>query len=116
MICDNYLNGDHRINISRGKGKFKNLGKIKKEFCYGEGYKIQWADVNGDGNADMVCFNTGGDYWIQLNEGNGKAFTDLGLVLSDWCNKFEEMVHWADVNGDGKDDIICDDKQGYHSV
>lgn len=91
MICDD-SKGTHWINMSKGKGKFRDFGIVKKGFCAGKGHTTQWADVNGDGKADMVCYNTGGQHWIQMSNGlddGGLTFTDLGMVLSDWCNKFE---------------------------
>lgn len=71
MICDD-SKGSHWVNLSRGNGKFRHLGLVKKGWCRQKGAKTQWADINGDGKADMVCDNTNGEHWIQLSKGNGK--------------------------------------------
>lgn len=77
------------------------------------GKKTKWADVNGDGKADMICDDTKGNHWIQLSHGNGH-FTDRGHVQGGFCGHKGATTTWADVNGDGRADLICDDTNGYH--
>jgi len=40
--------------------------------------------------------------------------TDLGNYLNGWCGHAGAKTRWADINGDGLDDIICDDNKGRH--
>lgn len=75
-------------------------------------------DMNGDGKADIVGFNSGG-VWVALS--NGKAFEAPTLWSSERWGPYQERecgkaIHWgsqaaaprmlADVNGDGLPDII----------
>lgn len=43
--------------------------------------------------------------------------TNTGLSDKGWCNSDERpgsYLQWADINGDGKPDMICDDSSGNH--
>jgi hypothetical protein len=69
------------------------------------------ADVNGDGKADLVGF---GDYGVLVSLSTGSGFTPLSywsygygseLAGGGW-NTIDNNRYVADVNGDGKADII----------
>ena len=57
-MCDD-KEGNHWIALTLiGRGGipyFKGLGNLEQGFCKGSRYFVQWADVNGDGKADMLC-------------------------------------------------------------
>lgn len=76
-------------------------------FCYGS----QWCDVgdyNGDGLTDVAAFtraSSGSTSPVDVALSNGGSFVYAGI----WHNYFCTAGEWcesADVNGDGKDDII----------
>jgi len=114
LICDDH-NGTHWVQLSLGGGNLKNLGVVARGWCSHAGSWTKWADVNGDGKADMICDDNTGRHWFKLSNGNG-TFQDLGLKLSGWCGHAGAYTQWADVNGDGKADIHCDDSAGRHWV
>ncbi len=67
--------------------------------------QIQYADVNGDGKADALYFDTlrSNGVWVSLSTGNG--FT----VPQMWLQHGESMpnqIQYVDVNGDGKADAL----------
>lgn len=76
-------------------------------------YPRELADVNGDGMADIVGFGQDG-VWVSLATGGGD-FAAPKLVLSDygsstaaggWSSDSQSPRELADVNGDGKTDIV----------
>lgn len=115
MICDDTA-GRHWINLSYGNGRFLGKGLVLSGWCSHSGAYALWADVNGDGRADLTCNDSAGRHWIRLSNSNGGFYKDLGMVLSNWCSHSGSRTQWADVNGDGRADILCDDRAGNHWI
>jgi len=114
IICDD-SKGNHWAMLSNGDGKFKkNFGKYKTGWCSHPGSKTNYADIDGDGKADMLCDDSKGNHWAMLSNGDGKFKKNLGRYKGGWCSHANSMTQWADIDGDGKADIICDDLNGNH--
>jgi hypothetical protein len=100
------------IALSTGGG-FGPVSKWTSNFNYNQGWRVNQhprtvADVNGDGKDDLIGFGTDG-VWVALSTGSG-----FGPV-SKWNSNFGYNQGWrvdqhprmaADVNGDGKADLI----------
>ena len=65
--------------------------------------QIQYIDVNGDGRADAVYFDTDGGLLVSLSTGN--SFTVPQLWLQHGASTLDQ-IQYADVNGDGKADAL----------
>jgi hypothetical protein len=70
---------------------------------------IRFADVNGDGKAD-VCGRGGGGVWCALS--NGSSFDAATLWQSDYSDAngwnqppYYQTIQFSDINGDGKADV-----------
>jgi GH25 family lysozyme M1 (1,4-beta-N-acetylmuramidase) len=77
---------------------------------------VQFADVNGDGKAD-VCGRSAAGFVCQLSDGNGFPTAVTG---PDWSDKegwnepqYYATIQLADVNGDGKADACA---RGYVGI
>jgi hypothetical protein len=82
MICDD-VNGNHWAKLSNGDGTFKDLKHILGNWC-GGGALTKWADINGDGKADILCDDVHGNHWARIGNGDG-TFTEVGKYKSNWC-------------------------------
>jgi V8-like Glu-specific endopeptidase len=66
-------------------------------------------DVTGDKRADLVAFlrGSGGDVYVA--DGTGTAF-EGSVLRHDYMCAYDEECMLADVNGDGKQDLIADSR------
>lgn len=72
---------------------------------------FELGDVNGDGKADLIAFAWGekeapgwANVWVSLSNGNG--FDAPSLWNNGFCIR-EQTCRVADVNGDGKADLVA---------
>jgi hypothetical protein len=111
------------VLISQGNGSFTKIG-LPEEFDLkaNDGVNLYIGDFNGDGRSDILRQEKNG--WssdrirtaeVLISQGNG-SFTKIGLPeefdlkANDGVNLFV-----ADFNGDGKSDILRQEKNGWAS-
>ncbi|MBG1244075.1 FG-GAP-like repeat-containing protein [Nostoc sp. NZL] len=109
--------GNHTLYVALGQanGTFGSAIVASTEFAT-SGYSFnqnprQIGDVNGDGRADYVEFGNGGIY-VALGKDNGTfslSFPALSNISStdNWTNFDQNPRLLADVNGDGRADIVA---------
>ncbi|MTJ51867.1 hypothetical protein FJR38_03850 [Anabaena sp. UHCC 0253] len=119
------VNGDGRADIvgfkdrvyvalGQADGTFGSVNSVSELYTQGwssfDKYPRQLADVNGDGRADIVGFG-GGAVYVSLGQTDG-FFGEPILAVSNyspnqgWSSFKEYPRHVADVNGDGRADIV----------
>lgn len=81
---------------------------VSTVFCTHPGATLRSADVNGDGRDDLVCTDPAFGAWIEWADANGnfQGTPDDVLSASTFCPA-GGTLHLADVNGDGRTDLIC---------
>jgi Ca2+-binding RTX toxin-like protein/methionine-rich copper-binding protein CopC len=108
IIAANQSNKTMALLLNNGDGTFAQKIEYATSFAP---YSVATADFNGDGKSDFVVTgeensNTGGGIVsLFLNDGNG-AFT---LCTNFSIGKGLSSVTTADLNGDGKADIVVGD-------
>ena len=110
IVFSDQYNGAVFVQRAQG-GSFGGTETWNNYFCIGN----EWCDVgdyNGDGRVDIALFtrstygdnDRAGDVEVALSNGNN--FVNTGIwhnffcIGSEWCES-------ADVNGDGRDDIVA---------
>jgi hypothetical protein len=108
--------GDVEVAISTGH-QFVNTGIWHNFFCLGS-ENCETGDFNGDGKDDIVTFTKGSSAKVYVALSTGTQF-GTGNAPSDlWQNFFcagYEVCATADVNGDGKVDVLSFLQAGYSS-
>ena len=105
LICANYGGNTLIVLTNNGNGNF---GSNATYAVGSQPISVTAADVNGDGKVDLICVNYGDDTLSVLTNNGGGKFTlastpNVGVGPGPWA------VTAADVNGDGKVDLICAD-------
>lgn len=102
--------------LGNSSGTFGNKIYAIQNFTVEQGWTDQntkpriIADVNGDGRSDIIGFGSTGTY-VSLGQANG-TFSSATFVLNqfslaqNWNTQEERPRMMADINGDGRDDII----------
>ncbi|WP_375764533.1 FG-GAP repeat domain-containing protein [Bradyrhizobium sp. Pha-3] len=67
--------------------------------------QVSLADVNGDGRADLVFRGQDSRFWISLADGKGGLANPVESIRHGGPF-LEDQVFFADVNGDGRADLI----------
>ncbi|BCE00067.1 FG-GAP-like repeat-containing protein [Marinicellulosiphila megalodicopiae] len=111
-----FANAGVYVSLSNGNGTFQNPQLGVASFGYNAGgwrtqnHPRMMADVNGDGKADVVGFANAGVY-VSLSNGNGTfqnpqlGVASFGYNAGGWRTQNHPRM-MADVNGDGKDDVV----------
>lgn len=69
---------------------------------------VRFADLTGNGRADYLCLEKDGRVTSFIHKDHG-SFEDVGQIKYSE-SKDRANLRWADVNGDGRDDMIWIDK------
>jgi hypothetical protein len=115
------VNGDHKPDLVVANGGSNTVGVLlgngdgtfQPAVTYGSGafypVSVAVADLNGDGKADIVVANECGsvtcDGWVGVLLGNGNGTFQAAVTYSSG-GTYAESVAVADVNGDGKPDLL----------
>ena len=100
---------------SNGDGTFNPqvFHPFETAFCYLQDELFMMGDFNGDEKVDLFCLDIKrGRMWALLAESNGSYIRENAWHVADlgfctWANSSDIELKTGDVNGDGRDDVIC---------
>jgi len=98
----------HGIDIfySRPDGKWERRALIAGE-SRNNVTGIGVGDLDGDGNLDLVAVTSGGEMWTFLGDGKGFFTREVPGLTSPFPHCWGYHVQLADLDGDGKDEIVA---------
>lgn len=94
-----------------GGGNWKDLGQMATGLDSTDGAGIIIVDVNGDGYADYLWQNSAGDTIYLWYNYYGNGWVQENVTASGFPGT-RENTHMADINGDGRADLIWLDSNG----
>ncbi|KAH6959267.1 hypothetical protein DER45DRAFT_594703 [Fusarium avenaceum] len=97
---------DKKGTIFPGFTTWESTGPIAAAAENGSRDKLILADLNGDGIADYVLADNDGTVRAWINGGKPNSWTSLGKVNPGWSSIKGDMIRMADVDNDGKADLI----------
>jgi hypothetical protein len=105
LIYQGDPNNTFYVSISTGNGfaPFQTWVTHGGSFTFGQ---AQFADVNGDGKADLIFQDDNNGFWVSLSTGTG--FTSPSLWVDHGGTFKTGQAQYADLNGDGRADLIFD--------
>ena len=106
LVCNQNTTANNLVVLSTGTGFTGGTSWVSAYCAMSD--KLLVADFNGDGKADLLC-NQGGtaNNYVQLSTGAAFVSGPNGAVwLGAFCGSSDRLFV-ADVNGDGKADLVC---------
>lgn len=111
LVCNNTSNGMLWVDRADGSGVYSGSNFSKsRHFCDGSN-RLRIGDFNGDGRADLVCVQTDGTVRVDLANNYGEYWSDdWAMTGRYYCRASSERLYVGDANGDGRDDLICNNR------
>lgn len=99
---------------------FQNLGLTFPAGVAGQVVRYAWGDYDGDGRPDLLVSYPTYDSGTQVDNGTTEVWRNLGNGFSNinagLTGVFGGAVAWADIDGDGKLDILLTGARAWGSV
>ncbi|WP_328913206.1 MULTISPECIES: FG-GAP-like repeat-containing protein [unclassified Streptomyces] len=113
------LGTDGDLTVRKNMGTYFDSGTLMSSHWSnflgqsGQG-RLYFADVTGDGKADLIVLGTDGDLTVRKNMG---TYFDSGTLMSSHWSNFlgqpgQGKLYFADVTGDGKADLVVHETDG----
>ncbi|RGP81306.1 chitinase [Fusarium longipes] len=95
---------------------WESIGTIRGPLENGSRDKVILADLNGDGITDYILADNDGTLRAWINRGKPNDWTSIGKINPDWTSVKGDMIRLADVDNDGKADLIVLYQEGAAKV
>ncbi|EDM79455.1 putative secreted esterase [Plesiocystis pacifica SIR-1] len=109
-MCHGTNNGGRWLDYNNGSNGFGGTEYTASSWC-SNGSLFLTGDFNGDGRDDTLCDN-GSAKVIDYADANGQFQGTDWSISSGWCHHDGASIIVDDFNADGKDDLLCRDRDG----
>ncbi|KAF5012466.1 hypothetical protein FDECE_1518 [Fusarium decemcellulare] len=89
------------------EGTWESVGTIRSPTGFGKRENLILADLNNDGIADYIMPEDDGTVRAWINGGKPNEWTSVGEINPPWKSVTGNMVRMADVDNDGRADMIA---------
>ncbi len=112
LLCHNTETGEKSIDFANSSGHFDGPEWFRStDWCSHPTGRILIGDFNGDDRDDLLCHDVStGQKWIDYANLWGYFYGTDWTRSTDWCRQTSQDLFVGDFNGDGRDDLLCNDK------
>jgi len=117
LLC-NQDDGDMFVDLANTNGEFwsSEWSLSGRNFCRSAGEHLYVGDFNGDGRDDLLCNQDDGDMFVDLANTNGEFWSSEWSYARNFCNGTGKKLYVGDFNGDGRDDLLCNQTNGAMAI
>ncbi|MDI1436828.1 hypothetical protein [Polyangium sorediatum] len=109
LLC-NRSNGDMLVDFADASGEFAGADwtYTSRNFCVTAGETLYVGKFNADSKDDLLCNQSDGEMLIDFAGTTSALFTGSNWIQDrDFCLGSSAKLHVADINRDGRDDLLC---------
>jgi len=112
LLCNNNSNGMMFVDLASSGGTFTGSNwSSNRDWCTAEDEKLFVGDANGDARDDLICNNvSSGALSVDFADSSGRFTGTNWSTNRGFCPSGAMRV--ADFDGDGRDDLLCNEPGG----
>jgi len=120
LLCANKATGDFTYDFADEDGEFNGTDFYDsgRSFCVASNQTPYFGDFNGDGRDDILCQQSDGRMFVELANASGQFVSTNWNQYRNYCYRGSatELMFVGDFNGDGRDDLLCNYRNGNMSI
>ena len=114
LLCNNSNSGALWVDLAQPDGSFPYDNWMDTlNYCKSPTAKMYMGKFNADGRTDILCNDRSAALMtVDLSDASGHFASADWTWSGYWCTEPSNTLMIGDVNGDGRDDLVCHDNVG----